>query len=127
MVLLLSLIYFLSIAKPANRQSLSATLFNRFAPFKPFNRYAPFKSFQSSNENNLVPVGFEQLERFDPLQQLKRLELLERLERAFVIVRLSAADPSVKRARWYPTFGGGVPRDRSRTRLLSRCVSLRQT
>src|SRR5207253_2880550 len=40
---------------------------------------------------------------------------------------LSAVAPSVKRARWHPTFGGGAARDRSRTRSPSLCVSLRQT
>src|SRR5262244_3757156 len=43
-----------------------------------------------------------------------------------VTTQLSAVAPSVKRARWYPTFGGGALRDRSLAQERNRCVSLRR-
>src|SRR3990172_8639661 len=78
----------------------------------------------------IVPIVYGtggSINKLDRLEPLERLELLERLKRASVIIRFSAVAPSVKRARWYPTFGGGAPRDRSPPRRSSRCVSLRQT
>ena len=118
-----------AIAKPANRQSESRSISRKACPSDAEGTRRPQRSEITGENNSKESLPFpSELGDFAPWREIFRILFCAPFDLAqgmlcvlcgqFSIARpttqLSAVARSVKRARWYPTSGGGAPRDRSR-------------